>query len=217
MEEKIIHILIVDDHQIIIDGIKSLLNNINNFHVVAEARNGKEAISVLANTKIDLILMDIEMPILNGIDATKIIINKYPNMKIIALTTYDEKSIINKMIETGAKGYILKNVNKDILTDAIKKVSKGEVYFGNEISIALAKKTFNLNNENTQDNISILSKREIEILKNIANGLTNKEIGKRLFISKRTVETHRNNIMSKLDIHNTIDLVKFALKNLTIE
>jgi DNA-binding NarL/FixJ family response regulator len=218
MNNTCIHLLLVDDHQIIIEGIKALLLNEEHIEIVAEANNGKEALSILhGNNKIDMILMDIEMPIMNGIDATIAIIKKYPQMKIIALSTYIEKSIIDKMLHSGAKGYILKNINKDILIDAIHTVWQGDVYLGNDISIAHSRNTFQIDDDEKNKNeeaLAQLTKREIEIMINIANGLKNKEIGEKLFISSRTVETHKAKIMSKLDIHSTVELVKFTMRHL---
>jgi DNA-binding NarL/FixJ family response regulator len=222
MQNEAIRILIVDDHQIMIDGIKSMLSKEPGIIVIAHANNGKQAIELLEKIEVDVILMDVEMPIMNGIDATTLITKKHPNVNIIALTTYDEKSIINIMLKAGAKGYILKNINRNILVDAIHRVADGIPYHGTDVSIALAKDSLNEKAKipNTDNNIitdSILSKREIEILKLIVNGSSNKEIGDILFISPKTVETHRNNIMKKLDVHNTASLVKKAIKSGLVE
>ena len=218
MQNEAIRILIVDDHQIMIDGIKSMLSKEPEIMVIAHANNGKQAIDLLENIEVDVILMDVEMPVMNGIDATTHIAKKYPNINIIALTTYDEKSIINIMLDAGAKGYILKNINRSILVEAIQSVANGMPYYGTDVAIALAKDSLNektriSNPETTFIDTSNLSKREIEILKLIVNGSSNKEIGETLFISPKTVETHRNNIMKKLDVHNTASLVKKAIKS----
>jgi two-component system, NarL family, nitrate/nitrite response regulator NarL len=218
MQNETIRILIVDDHQIMIDGIKSMLSKEPGIIVIAHANNGKQAIELLEKIEVDVILMDVEMPIMNGIDATTQITKKHPQVNIIALTTYDEKSIINIMLKAGAKGYILKNINRNILVDAIHRVADGMPYHGTDVSIALAKDSLNEktkipNTENTNITDSILSKREIEILRLIVNGSSNKEIGNILYISPKTVETHRNNIMKKLDVHNTASLVKKAIKS----
>jgi DNA-binding NarL/FixJ family response regulator len=215
MKDKIINVMIVDDHQIMIDGIYSMLANEPDISIIQYANNGKQAIIMLEETTVDVVIMDIEMPIMNGIDATKHITANFPAIKIIALTTYDEKSIINAMLEAGATGYILKNINKEILVQAIKTVADGKNYYGTDITIAMAKNVLGKSTTNTlkeEQIISSLSPREIDILKNIVNGLSNKEIGEKLFISPKTVDTHRNNIMKKLDVHNTASLVKFAIK-----
>jgi len=215
-----INIMIVDDHQIIIDGIKSVLSDESTIFVIAEANNGRDAIALLENKAVDIILMDIEMPILNGCDATAIITAKYPYIKVIALTTYDEKSIVKKMLNSGASGYVLKNINKQILIKAIDTVARGEIYYSSEIPILLANNTTIANDiipqkQTTQN--TILSTREIEIVQLIANGLSSNEIADKLFLSPKTIETHRTNIMRKLDIRNVVGLVKYAIKNGLIE
>ncbi len=216
MSNKNIRVLIVDDHQIMIDGIKSMLSNEPDIIVVAHANNGSQAMDILKNVEVDVVLMDVEMPVMNGIDATRLVSQKYENIRIIALTTYDEKSIINTMLEAGAKGYILKNINRDILVQAIKTVAAGNTYFGTDVSIAMAKYSITedaMPKKVKSEILSELSDRELDILKNIVNGLSNKEIGEKLFISPKTVETHRNNIMKKLDVHNVASLVKLAIKS----
>lgn len=211
--------MIVDDHQIIIDGIKSVLGDVNNIFVIAEANNGRDAITILEKKTVDIILMDIAMPILNGCDATAIITARYPLIKVIALTTYDEKSIVKKMLDSGASGYVLKNINKEILIEAIDAVAKGKIYYSSEIPILLA--TPSSENPITEKKqatyTSLLSSREIEILQHIANGLSSNEIADKLFLSSKTIETHRTNIMRKLNIRNVVGLVKFAIKSGLVE
>lgn len=212
MTSKQINIMIVDDHQIIIDGIKALLKDEKNIFVAAEANNGKDAIAIMGKIPLDIILMDIEMPLLNGCDATAVITTRYPTAKIIALTTYDEKSIVTKMLNAGASGYILKNINKEILMEAINTVIKGKTYFSSEISITLAASSSDITSQLPVSPDALLSPREIEILKHIANGFSNNEIADKLFISSKTIDTHRTNIMQKLNIHNVVGLVKYAIK-----
>lgn len=215
MTEEKIKIMLVDDHQIVIDGISALLNKQKKLEVVAQANNGKEAIALLEKTTVDVILMDVEMPILNGCDATTIITTKYPEIKVICLTTHDEQPIVRKMIKAGAKGYILKNTDRKTLLDAINTVINGGIYFSSEIHIALAtaNSEFTLQEEDRTSSISNLTEREKEILIEIANGSSNKEIAIKLNLSVKTVDSHRTNIMKKLDIHNVVSLVKFALKS----
>lgn len=210
-----IKVMIVDDHQIFIDGIKALLSNEENILIVAHANNGRDAIKIIENTPVDIILMDIEMPILNGYDTTAIVTTRFPHIKVISLTTHDEKSIVNKMLNAGASGYVLKNIDKEILLVAIHTVFKGQMYFSSEIPVALAtnssEEVSQIQNKNTD--VASLSDREIEIVRHIANGLSNNEVAKKLFISPKTVDTHRSNIMQKLDIHNVVGLVKYAIKS----
>ncbi|HEY4799352.1 MAG TPA: response regulator transcription factor [Bacteroidia bacterium] len=213
MAQRVNSLMIVDDHQIIVDGIKMLLHGVKNISVVAEANNGRDALAILETKKVDLILMDIEMPILNGCDTTAIITSKFPNTKIIALTTHDDKSLIDKMLNAGASGYLLKNINREILLEAIEKVISGETYFSSEINIKISLAPAEMPYQVQNPLLSVLSGRETEILKHIGSGLTNNEIADKLFLSPKTVETHRTNIMRKLDIHNVVGLVKYAIKS----
>ena len=219
MKTNAIKILIVDDHQLIIDGLKSLLANENNMAIVAEANNGKEAVEIMSKISVDIVLMDVEMPVMNGWDATKIIVSLYPKIKVIALTTFSEKAIVKKMLSAGASGYILKNIKKEILIEAIVAVHNGEKYLSSEISLALLKPSAEevIKPHKQPSSLHLLSAREIEILKLIAEGLSNNEIGEKLFISPKTVKAHRENIMQKLDLHNVVGLVRYAIDNGLIE
>lgn len=217
--KKRIHIMIVDDHQIVINGIKSLLSATSNLAIVAEANNGKDAIEVLRKIPVDVVLMDIEMPVMNGLDATKIITSRYSHTKVIALSTFSEKAIVKKMLSAGASGYILKNIKKEILIEAIAAVHNGERYLSSEVSLALHKPSAEeiIIPQKQPPSISSLSFREIEILKLITGGLSNTEIADKLYISPKTVKSHRENIMKKLDLHNVVELVRYAIDNGLIE
>lgn len=214
MNINAIKVIIVDDHQILIDSLKTLLETVSEIEVIGEANNGKEAIDLLNKIKADVVLMDIDMPILNGLETTKIISKLFTNTKVLALTSLSEKAVVNEMIALGASGYILKNITKEILVNAIIAVSKGEKYFSSEISLSLMTSSeMKILKKNNNTNIAkLLTKREIEVLKLIAAGLSNKEISKKIFISEKTVKAHRENIMSKLDIHNVVGLVRFAIE-----
>lgn len=217
--KDIIKILLVDDHQIVIDGLKSLLTEIKNIVIVGEANNGKDAIDVLSKTPVDVILMDIEMPVMNGLDSTKIITSRYPQTKVIALTTFSENAIVKKMLNAGASGYILKNIKTETLLEAIITVHSGEKYFSSEISLVLLKPSTEeiILPKKQNSSVNLLSSREIEILKLIAEGLSNSETAEKLFISPKTVKAHRENIMKKLDLHNVVELVRCAIDNGLIE
>ena len=209
-----IHVLIADDHQIIRDGIKALLNNVPDIQITCEASNGLEAIESLKNNSIDLVLMDITMPRLNGIEATKIIAEKFPQVKVLTLTMHDEESHIVKMLKVGAKGYILKTTGKRELAEAIKAVALGESYFSREASSRIMEyfmKNKQGQKEGTVDRI--LTKREVEVLRLIAEENTNSEIAEKLFLSPRTVDTHRRNLLQKLHVKNTAGLVKYAVEH----
>lgn len=205
-----VNILLVDDHTIVTDGLKSLLDGDTNYVVKGDATNGQLAIEMLRILKIDLVLMDIDMPVLNGIEATKIIKKEMPDKKIIMLTMHDEKAMIKMMLDIGADGYLLKNSGKAEIVRAIDNVMAGEKYYSEEVTSVLLEKK---DNKESSGILAELTEREIQIIKLIAEGLSNKEIGEKLFISHRTVDTHRTNLMNKLDLHNVAGIVKFAIVN----
>ena len=208
---KEIKILLVDDHQIITDGLMSLLEDVPDMRVAATASNGKEAVGIIDILTIDLVLMDIDMPVMNGLDATKAIKKKNPAIHVIILSMHSEKGMVEELIKTGVDGYLLKNSGKDEITDAIRKVMSGQKYFAADVTLSLLNKTgANKTGPGTEAN---LTSRETEILKLIAGGFSNKEIGKKLFISHRTVDTHRTNIMKKAGVNNIAGLINFAIKN----
>lgn len=206
-------IILAEDHNVIREGLKKLLEEDDTIQVIGEAKNGKEAIE-LANTLLpDLILMDISMPLLNGIEATKKIKKKNPKIKILILSMYDNEEYIKQVLNAGAEGYVLKETLVQNLFSALKVINKGGTYLDNKISEQLTK-DYNLtqtenNIETTYDTLSI---KEKEILKLIGEGLTNKEIANLLTRSIKTIETHRTNIMRKLGIHKLADLIRYAIK-----
>jgi DNA-binding NarL/FixJ family response regulator len=206
-----IKILLADDHLIIRDGIKLMLKKNLNFKIVAEAANGGEVIQYLYDNpnSIDVVLMDINMPIMNGIEAAKIILEKFSDVKVLALTMHAEESYITNMLKAGALGYILKESKTEELVSAIKSVARGEKYYSNEVSVTLINSL--MNGDKPQE--SELSDREAQVLSHIATGLTNKEVGEILYISGRTVESHRRNIMGKLDLRNTAEMIRYALEH----
>ena len=203
-----INVLLTDDHQIIIDGLKSLLKNQDEINVAAEANNGRDALRILNLISIDVLLMDIDMPVMNGIDALKEIRRQNSKVKVVILSMYNEAGMIKSLIDLGANGYLLKSCTQDELVDAIKKVASGQSYFSSDVTLALLKPATNQGQQN-----EILTERETEILKLIAAGFSNKEIGEQLFISHRTVDTHRTNLMKKLDVNNIAGLISYAIRN----
>jgi DNA-binding NarL/FixJ family response regulator len=206
-------ILLVDDHSIVTDGLKALLQGESDFAIKGEAHNGQMALEMLRVLKVDLVLMDIDMPVMSGSEAIQHIKREFPDMKVIVLTMHDEKAIINKLIELGADGYLLKNSSKEELLLCIRGVLRNERYISSEATAILLR----VEEKKESGPLSQLTEREIEIVKLIADGLSNKEIGDRLFISHRTVDTHRTNLMSKLDVHNVAGIVKFAIVNGLLE
>ncbi len=215
---NIITVLIVDDHKIIRDGIKSLLEDVPNIKIIGEASNGVEAIEFFKNQFAEVVIMDIRMPEMSGIETTKYLTENYPNVKILALTMHDEEAFISKMLQAGASGYLLKNVGKEEFVTAIQKIFKGENYFSLEVATKMMTKFMpNKNNDdidiNKDNDNSQLTKREIEVIKLIAEGLTSQDIADKLFISPRTVDTHRRNLLQKLNVKNTAELIKYAIKH----
>jgi DNA-binding NarL/FixJ family response regulator len=205
-----IRLLLVDDHHVITDGLKSLLNNQPGIRVSATASNGKEALEVVKVLDIDLVLMDIDMPVMNGLDATKLIKKIKNPPRVIILSMHSEKGMVEELIAFGVDGYLLKNTGKDELINAIKTVMTGNKYFDSDVTLSLLNKSTTDSKAKKDHN---LTEREIEILKLIAEGYTNKEIGEKLFISHRTVDTHRTNLMRKLGTNNIAGLIGFAIKN----
>lgn len=211
-------IIIVDDHQLVQDGLKAIVSEMEDLTVIATAQNGKEAVDLTSNLNPDLVLMDIDMPIMNGLEATRQIKAKQElASKVIILTMHNEASLIKKVMDIGADGYLLKNADSEELISGLRTVLDGKAYFSSEVTQSLlnpnssAKGSFDLDPDTM--NLSKLTEREIEVLKLIAEGFSNKEIGEKLYISHRTVDTHRTNLMKKLDSHNIAGLIKFAIKN----
>lgn len=209
---RAINVLLVDDHQLILDGLKSLLKHTDNLVVAGEANNGRDAIRLLDILNIDVVLMDIDMPVMNGIDALKEIKRIKPLMKVIILSMHNESGMIKNLLGIGADGYLLKSTSQDELIRAILKVAEGDKYFSTEITLSLLNPS--QSNFQTSKQLSeTLTIREEEILKLIAEGFSNKEIGSRLFISHRTVDTHRTNLMNKLNVSNIAGLISYAIKS----
>ena len=211
----IIRVLIVDDHTLFRKGLKKLLESMGNIEVIGEAKNGVEAVKQVATINPQVILMDIAMPEMNGLEATRQIHEQFPSIAIIILTMYDDEEFLKQSLEYGAIGYLLKNTSIEELYLALQTAAKGEPYFSPSLSRKMLNNFLGSRSPSliSQNLYSVLSNREIEILKLITDGNSNKAIANQLCISIKTVEKHRNNIMQKLKIHNIVDLVKYALKN----
>lgn len=198
-------ILIVDDHNLIVEAWMSILKTVNGFEVTGSASTEKEAIEKAINEKPDVVLMDINLKQGSGFDATEQICNKMAKTRVIGLSIHDDMALVKKIFSKGALGYLTKNSSKDELIEAIKTVYKGEKYICTEI-----KDKYFKNMMSGEDNQKELTEREIEIVKLIANGLTSKEIGVELNVSNRTIDTHRHNILKKLDLPNSAQLSIWA-------
>lgn len=204
-----IKVIIADDHKMVVEGLLSLIELHKEISVVGTATHGKEVLHLLENNEVDVVVLDIEMPVMDGVEATKIIRKQYPNIKILILTMYNTIGFIRKIAETGAHGYILKNKGTEELITAIHKVHNGGEYFGEDVTKTLIA---SIKNKNIAGEIK-LTKREIEVLKLLVEGKTTKEISNILTIGGTTVSTHRKNLLAKTGISNTPGLVRFAVKN----
>ncbi len=207
-------IIIVDDHKIFRDGIKSVITIEGIADVIADAGNGKEFLELLKTHEPDLVLMDISMPVMNGVEATKKALEIYPDIKFLALSSFGDEEYYYKMIDAGVKGFILKDVGIAELEVAINEVLEGGSYFSNEL---LRRIIANVSKKKLETSSKLLSKRELEILTEICNGHTNVEIAEKLNISPDTVKGHRSKVLSKTDCKNSASLVVYAIKNKLIE
>lgn len=211
---KKIRILIADDHAVVRSGLQSLLKLAREFVVVGEANNGTDAVKMADELKPDVVLLDISMPIMSGIEATRVIKQKSSGTKVLILTIHASEDFVQEVIQAGADGYVLKHADKEEIFDAIRSVAASEPYFSPDVSKLLIERVMKSAHEPSNhssrsgDN---LTKREQEILCLIAEGFTNREIADKLFLSPSTINTHRTNLMRKLDIHDTAGLVRFAI------
>lgn len=210
-----IRILLADDHPLVRSGLIKLLEPFKEFVIVGEASDGEEAVAMTKKLEPDVVVIDLSMPKLNGVEATKIILKNNPSSKVLVLTMHDNEEYVYQILKSGAGGYILKNSGREELAAAIQAVAKGERFFSprvSEIMVEAYLKRADTREEHLINDKDIpLTKREKEILFFIADGLNNNQIAEKLFISPRTVDTHRTNIMQKLDIHDTANLVRYAL------
>lgn len=210
---KKVSILIADDHQLFRSGVRHLLRNIDDLQVIGETRSGRETISFCKERKPEMVLMDIDFPDLSGIEITKVIKHANPQIKILALSMHDEDNYVVNMFKGGVSGYVVKDASLEELVRAIRAIRDGNSYFSKNISKSFFEQKNNLNKrlQSSSKKMSVTD-RELEILKYVTDEMTNKEIAERLFISPRTVETHKRNLMQKLQVKNTVGLVKYYLK-----
>lgn len=208
-----IRVIIVDDHQIIRDGIKALLSGFEDIEVAAEAGSAEECLQKLRFHPADLALIDISLPGISGIKLTEQLAESYPSLKVLILSMHLNEAYISGAIKAGAMGYLVKNTTRDELIQAIHIVSDGNKYLGKEVSNLITTGFIRRVQVNEDNSDEALSKRELEILRLTAEGLGNKEISEKLFISIRTVESHKNHIMSKLGLKSSVDLVRYAIKS----
>jgi len=215
-----IKILIADDHAIVRDGLRSLFRGDSQFIVVAEAADGEEAVRLVEKYQPHVVIMDVSMPNLNGIEATSIIKKKYPDTKVLVLTVHENEEYIRELVLAGADGYVIKSAQKKEIFDAVRAVAEGTTFFSPTVSKVLIQGLVRMaRHEEPFDSSDKerLTRREVEILRLIGEGMTSREIADKLCLSVTTVHTHRTNIMKKLDIHQTVNLVKFAIQKHLIE
>ena len=203
-----IRVLIADDHEMIRNGLSSLIRGESDIHVIDTASNGKQAVELCGKREIDVVLMDIMMPEMNGIEATRNIKLRCPETKVLAVTINDEPRFIKELIGAGASGYILKHSTKDEILRAIREVANNRQHFGPEVLSQISNEFAQVK----QSRGPMLTKKESEVLKLIAQEFTNQEIAEQLGCGIRTVDTHKRNLIRKLEVKNVVGLVKYALK-----
>ncbi|MDF1549492.1 MAG: response regulator transcription factor [Bacteroidales bacterium] len=217
MPQSNIEILIVEDHDIFREGIKFVLSQVTGYKVVGEVKNGKEFLEFIKKKRPDIVLMDITMPEMDGIQASTIAMKEYPNLKIICLSSHGDEIYYYKMIKAGVSGFLQKKSGKDELEQAIDNVAYGMNYFPDNILRNILFRVSNTGEESLKNEAINLTKREKEILLLICQGYSNNEIGETLFISPKTVDNHRTNLLSKTGTRNSANLVMYAIKNKLIE
>lgn len=215
--ERKIKLILVEDHLIVRDGIKSLLSGVERFEVVGEAESGVHFFALLKTIVPDVVLLDINLPGMSGIEITKKLKAEHPQIGVLILSMYNTEDYIFNAIRAGAKSYLPKTTNRQELEAAVNAVYRGEEYFSQAISNVILRSFIQQAQTENDKKDSQLTTRETEILRLFAEGMSNQEIAEKLFISVRTVESHKNHIMQKLELKSTVDLIKFAIKNKIIE
>lgn len=216
-DSKKLKLYIVDDHKLFREGLKLLLSTQDFVHHIYEASNGREFIENLSFVDCDVVLMDIEMPEMNGVEATEKALQMRPDLKIIVLSMYGDEQYYYKMVDAGVKGFVLKNSGIEKVIEAIRKVAAGENYFSEELLMNILNNMRDVGKSEPEEPDNEISEREMEILYHVCLGLSNQEIADKLFISKRTVDKHRANLLSKTGCRNTAALVMYAIKNKMID
>jgi DNA-binding NarL/FixJ family response regulator len=216
---KKVSVLITDDYKMVRDGIKVMLQSVEGktSFIVSEASSGEEAVKKAEKKEFDIVLMDYQLPGMDGADAVRKMIDQNPSAKIIALSNYDETTYVSRMMQSGARGYILKNIEPQQLYTAIDTVLNGKKYYSNDIAVKLIENSHKTETTDLPFEKYGITKREIQIMKLITLEYTNEEIADELNLSKRTVDSHRQNLLNKLHVKNTVGLIKFAMKHRLVE
>lgn len=203
-----IKIIIADDHKLFAEGLVHIINEIEDAELIATAGNGRELLQLMNSHQPNLVLLDINMPVMNGLEALKELKKRHPQVQVIILSMHYEKYMVSQVMQDGAEGYLIKTSDKEEFKTAIKRVCDGGKYFSADLTTHL------LSPQSITDNrVNLLSRREIEIIALLADGLGSAQIGEKMSISPRTADTHRNNILQKLSLRNTAELISFAFKN----
>jgi DNA-binding NarL/FixJ family response regulator len=205
-------ILLVDDHKILRDGICSLLKGYDDIEVIGEAPDGKTALPMVNELLPDLVIMDISMPDMNGIDATRRIRNEHPDVKVIALSMHHDKQFVSEIFRAGASGYLIKDSAFDELDHAIRIVMNGKTYINPQIASLVVESLISQSSMPSSQSFSLLTEREREVLQLIAEGRSTKQIAHDLHVSSKTVESHRRQVMGKLNVRSVAELTKFAIR-----
>ncbi|GAB1404805.1 MAG: response regulator transcription factor [Lentimicrobiaceae bacterium] len=210
-EVKPIRILIADDHQMFIDGLKALMRREKELVVIGEVSNGNQAMQFIIQERPDLLITDVSMPGMSGIELTRWVKQHHPCVKVLVVTMYNDREIVNEILMSEAEGCILKNTGKQELLNAIKRITDDSTYYSTEVLNIMMTRL--KKHKTIEKNTSVLTPREIEIVKLIMEELSSEEIAEKLFISKRTVDTHRKNILQKTNTRTIVGLLKFAIEN----
>lgn len=200
-----ISIVIVDDHPMVVEGMKTLLSNVPYIRIVGTASNAFDAMEILKSNAVNVAIIDINLPEVNGMELTAKIKKEIPGVNVLAMSTFKEQSYVSQMMQNGALGYLVKSASKEEIETAIQHIAKGKTFLGSGIS------TLDSHGEASRD-IPLISRRESEVLQLIADGLTNPQIAEKLFISLHTVDSHRKNLLAKFNVNNTASLIRIAVK-----
>ena len=208
-----IRIAIADDHQLVVDGISALLQNNEQVHIVGTANDGSEVLKLVASTQVDVVLMDVTMPTMDGIEATRQLKQAHPDVKILVLTMFNEQAVIEQVLEAGASGYLLKNTGKKEMLEAIAKVHAGDTYFSEAVTRTIMQSMTRSRAPEPTIPPEVLTPRELDVLRLIAQEFTTQQIADTLHIAPSTVVTHRKNLHSKLNKTSAIGLVRYAMEH----
>lgn len=212
-KDEEVALFLVDDHQIVLDGLQALLSQVPGIVVVGEANSGEELLRSLEFLTVDLVILDVHMPAMDGVEVCRLIRERYPDIQVLALTMYDDLGVLQSMMRAGATGYVLKNTSRQELLEAIRVVTQGKKYISQKAKQRVEETTQNRPASDQPAPPAALTSREREILALIAEGFSNMEIGDQLHISHRTVDTHRTNLMKKIGVRNIAGLIRYAFRH----